>query len=258
MAVEVFSVPITSFNEERLVRVYVPRNYENETKKYPVLYMHDGQNVFHDKEAIGGTSLELENYLDENELEVIVVAIDQKSEERANEYCPWVNGEYSKKVFGLSGSSGGKGMQYVECIVNELKPLIDRKYRTLQNKNAMAGISLGGLISAYAMCRYPHIFQNVIIFSSAFYRNQEEIEKLIISSDLSAIQSLYMDCGTKEDLNNKLVSKDFLISNEAVYNILKEKIDKVEFAVIHDAQHHYDFFKQRIHKLFTFLKSREN
>ena len=54
----------------------------------------------------------------------------------------------------------------------------------------MAGISLGGLISTYAMCRYPQVFRNITVLSSAFYRNQEEIEKLIQCSDLSLIESV--------------------------------------------------------------------
>ena len=97
---EIFPVYITSFEQERLIRVYLPKNYNKENQRYPVLYMHDGQNIFNDNDAIGGKSLELENYLDENELEVIVVGIDQNSKDRINEYCPWVMGEYSKKLLG--------------------------------------------------------------------------------------------------------------------------------------------------------------
>lgn len=93
----VFPIYITSFHVERLIRVYLPNNYNTEDKSYPVLYMHDGQNVFQDKEAIGGTSLGLEDYLDENGVEVIVVGIDQDSRERINEYCPWVCGEIQRE-----------------------------------------------------------------------------------------------------------------------------------------------------------------
>lgn len=79
---------INSFAQVRLIRIYLPENYYEETQSYPVLYMHDGQNIFQDNSAIGGYSLQLENYLDENELGVIIVGIDQNSDERINEYCP--------------------------------------------------------------------------------------------------------------------------------------------------------------------------
>lgn len=251
--IEIFPVHITEFNEERLIRVYLPENYTKENKQFPVMYMHDGQNVFNDSEAIGGTSFGLESYLDENRLEVIVVAIDQNSKERLNEHCPWVDGEYSKKMLGRASTTGGKGKQYVDFIVNELKPCIDGKYRTLKDRTAIAGVSLGGLISTYAACRYPQIFKNVIGISSAFWRNQEEIEKLLKESDLSLIESFYMDCGTTEVKDNDFISNEFLASNKAVYEILKEKIPQTKFVMINDAEHHYKFFKERVPELFSFL-----
>ncbi|SMQ77506.1 Predicted hydrolase of the alpha/beta superfamily [Bacillus sp. OV166] len=252
---EIFPVYITPFEQERLIRVYLPKNYNKENKRYPVLYMHDGQNVFRDNDAIGGKSLELENYLDEIGLEVIVVGIDQNSEDRKNEYCPWVSGEYSKKILGYTSSEGGKGTEYIDFIVNELKPFIDNKYLTLKDRTAMAGISLGGLISTFAACRYPHIFTRVAAVSSAFYRNQEELEKLLKSSDLSSIEDFYLDCGTKEASGEALISKEFVASNNSIYEILREKISNVKFEIINDAEHNYFFFRERFPKILSFLVS---
>jgi predicted alpha/beta superfamily hydrolase len=96
--VENFSIYISAFEEARNIRVYLPYDYQKNEKRYPVLYMHDGQNVFRDNDAIGGISLELEKYLNEKELNVIVVAIDQNIEERKNEYCPWINGVFKNIV----------------------------------------------------------------------------------------------------------------------------------------------------------------
>jgi predicted alpha/beta superfamily hydrolase len=250
---EIFPIYMTSFKQDRLIRVYLPKNYNEGRKKYPVLYMHDGQNIFNDDDAIGGTSLKLENYLDENGLEVIVIGIDTNSKDRINEYCPWVNGDYSKKILGHASTSGGKGIEYVEFIVNELKPFIDNKYRTLKDNTAMAGISLGGLITIFAMCRYPQIFKNITVLSSAFYRNQEEIEKLIKDTDLSLIERIYLDCGDKESGNEEFINKEVLASNKAVYDILKEKVTSIEFTIINDAEHYYSFFRERVPKLFSFL-----
>ncbi|RUL54039.1 alpha/beta hydrolase [Lysinibacillus antri] len=250
---EIIPFYITAFKQKRLIRIYLPKNYNKDDQRYPVLYMHDGQNVFHDKDAIGGTSLNLENYLDENELNVIVVGIDQNSEERINEYCPWICGEYSKKFLGQESLAGGKGIQYVDFIVRELKPFIDNNYRTLTERTAMAGMSLGGLISTFAMCRYPQIFRNIAILSSAFYRNQEEIEKLIQCTDLSQVKNIYLDCGTRESGDVEVINKEFLASNKVIYEILKEKVPNVEFQIVKEAEHNYVSFRDRVPKLFTFL-----
>ncbi|MFL8937227.1 alpha/beta hydrolase [Rossellomorea oryzaecorticis] len=250
---ETFPIHMTSFKQDRQIRVYLPKGYNHGKKKYPVLYMHDGQNVFNDEDAIGGTSLELEKYLDERGLEVIVVGIDLNTEDRLNEYCPWVNGEYSRKIIGQLQTSGGKGKEYVEFIVNELKPFIDKNYRTIKDHTAMAGISLGGLISVYAMCRYPHIFRNIAVFSSAFFRNQEEIEKLIKESDLSLVETIYLDSGDKESGNKEMINKEFLHSNKVIYDLLKEKVPRTEFEIISGAEHSYAFFRERAPMIFSFL-----
>jgi len=255
--IEKIQIYITSFNENRMIRVYLPENYSNETIRYPVLYMHDGQNVFNDEDAIGGHSLQLEEYLTKKKIKLIVVAIDQNSEERMNEYCPWKNGHYSKKIVGRIDSTGGKGKQYIDFIVNELKPFIDKQYRTLKGQSSMAGISLGGLISTYAACVYPNIFRNVAVLSSAFFRNQEEIEKLLQKADLSQLEKFYLDCGTSEAKTDKMISNEFVNSNNEIYEILRKKDIRVKFNIIEDAEHHYLFFKQRVPEIFKYFCTKD-
>lgn len=211
--------------------------------------------MFNDNDAIGGTSLELEKFLDENGLEVIVVGIDQNTNDRINEYCPWVNGEYSRKILGHVSTTGGKGKEYVDFIVNELKPFIDKNYRTLKDNTAMASISLGGLITIYAMCRYPQVFKYIAVLSSAFYRNQEEIEKLTKEADISLVKMIYLDSGDKESGNEEITNKEFLGSNKIIYDILKEKVTSTEFEIITDAEHNYTFFRERVPKIFSFLNN---
>ncbi|TWT06373.1 alpha/beta hydrolase [Planococcus sp. CPCC 101016] len=254
---DIFPIPINSLQQERRIQVYLPQSYSLSQKNYPVLYMHDGQNVFRNDGAIGGISLELERYLDEKDLDVIVVAIDQNSSVRKNEYCPWENGAYSQKFLGAESLSfGGHGKQYLEFIVEELKPYIDEKYRTITNRTAMAGISMGGLISLYAACHYPKIFTDLILFSSAFYANQEKIEELVKRTDLSSINSLYMDCGTGEAGIGTSTSKEFLVSNNAVYELLRNKVPAVNFNVLEGEQHNYRSFQKRVPKLFSFLEGK--
>jgi len=249
--IEKFPIYIPSLENERLVRVYLPEDYYvHAGKKYPVLYMHDGQNVFQDEGAIGGVSLGLEDYLNTRKLDLILVAIDQVSSERLNEYCPWENGPFNKELRG-NESYGGNGKQYINFIVNELKPLIDDKYRTISDHTSIAGISLGGLISTYAACMYPQVFQHIILLSPSFLANQEEMEKLITKSDMSLIQSLYLDFGTIEGGKGTPINKAFLASNQTIYNLLKEKIANSRLVIIDDGEHNYKSFKKRRAELFA-------
>ena len=112
-----FTIPI--LNHQRTIRVYLPNNYSEVSKRYPVLYMHDGQNVFENEDAIGGVALELNKYLEQNKRDLIIVAIDQNTygKERINEYCPWIDGQYCEKLIGEKSSLGGKGKEYVNFIV---------------------------------------------------------------------------------------------------------------------------------------------
>ncbi|KAF0818252.1 hypothetical protein KIS4809_3054 [Bacillus sp. ZZV12-4809] len=248
---EVLTVSI--FNGERKVRIYLPVGYGTSNKHYPVLYMHDGQNVFGAEDVIGGVSLELHKYLDQTNSDLIVAAIDQNTEgeERLNEYCPWKNGDFSKHVLGYISSSGGKGREYADFIVNELKPLIDEKYRTMTAENYMAGISLGGLISVYAGCQYPDIFKKIAGVSSAFYRNQEEIEKLAAATPPSG--KIYLDCGTAEAGKNRRMSELFLASNKAVFERLNSSDCEVELRIIEGAGHNYSAFRERIGAVMEFF-----
>lgn len=252
-----FPFYMNSFKQERMIRVYLPESYNTENKRYPVLYMHDGQNVFEDEGAIKGVSLGMKDYLDETGLEIIVVAIDlnPEGEERVNEYCPWVNGEISKQILGYASPSGGRGDEYLDFIVHELKPFINDKYRTLPEHTSMAGISLGGHISTYAACRYPHFFKRIAAISPGFYRNQEEIEKLLRNSDLSGIEKFYMDFGTKEVGGNEEMNQTFLGLTNRVYEILNSKLTDFNYQLIPDAEHHYVFFRKRVPQMLSYLFS---
>jgi predicted alpha/beta superfamily hydrolase len=254
---EKFHVHMSSFNQERMIRVYLPVSYHESNKRYPVLYMHDGQNVFEDEGAIKGVSLGLKDYLDENKVEIIVVAIDlnTEGEERINEYCPWVNGAIAERIVGNPFSAGGKGEQYLEFIVNELKPLIDEKYRTIIDHTSMAGISLGGLISTYAACRYPQIFKRIAAISPGYYRNQEDLEVFVRNSSLNGVEKFYMDFGTHEVSGDKELNNEFSEMILSIYEIVSSKIADTRYETIENGEHNYTSFKKRIGEVISYLYS---
>lgn len=148
----------------RRVWLYLPPDYDDSGKRYPVLYMHDGQNVFDPSTSFAG-EWEVDESLNElfnnGDDGVIVVAIDNGGANRINEYSPWVNPQYG----------GGQGDEYAEFIVETLKPYIDEHYRTLTDRHntGIMGSSLGALISMYAAIEYQEVFGKAGIFSPAFW-----------------------------------------------------------------------------------------
>jgi predicted alpha/beta superfamily hydrolase len=150
-------------NRHRRVWIYLPPGYASSRNKYPVLYMHDGQNIFDAfTSAYGEWGVdEALDTLGARYKEMIVVGIDNSSTKRMNEYAP-----YDMERFGK-----GEGDAYVDFLAKTLKPYIDRHYRTLKKAEHtfVAGSSMGGLISFYAILKYPKIFGGAGVFSPAFW-----------------------------------------------------------------------------------------
>jgi predicted alpha/beta superfamily hydrolase len=152
----------------RRVWLYLPPGYASQpTRRYPVVYLQDGQNVFDEATAFAG-----EWGVDEtlNQLAArqpktaaaIVVAIDNGGERRLDEYSPWANADYKK---------GGEGDKYTDFLARTLKPYVDAHYRTRPDAahTAIAGSSMGGLIALYAGLKYPQVFGRVGVFSPALW-----------------------------------------------------------------------------------------
>lgn len=249
-----FEVAITPFNRKRTVRIYLPNNYQQTDKKYPVLYMHDGHNLFKDEDASYGMSWGISDFLDKSDMELIVVGIDCNHEgyKRLDEYSPWVSKNIGEVLPSITEEIGGEGKEYIDYIVHELKPLIDEKYRTNTEETSMAGSSMGGLISTYAACVYPHIFKRIASVSSAYWFNQEEIEQLIKESDLSSVERFYLDVGTKESTED-VDSQRYVDSSEAIYALLKNKVQDCKFEIVENAVHNEKAWRDRVPNIFMYL-----
>lgn len=151
-------------NRNRRIWLYLPPDYFNTTKRYPVLYMHDGQNLFDQATSFSGewkVDESLNALHQQGDYGCIVVGIDNGGQYRLDEYSPWVNPQYG----------GGQGDAYVEFITNTLKPHIDSLYRTLPDRvsTGIMGSSMGGLISMYAFSERQDVFSRAGIFSPAFW-----------------------------------------------------------------------------------------
>ena len=154
---------IPQLNRTRRIWIYLPEDYSKNKKKYPVMYMHDGQNLF-DTYTSGfgewGVDECLDSLIKAGKQACIVVGIDN-GPKRFNEY-----NAYDFQQFGK-----GEGDQYIEFLTQTLKPFIDGKYRTLSSREntIIAGSSMGGLISYYAMLKQAAVFGKGGIFSPAFW-----------------------------------------------------------------------------------------
>lgn len=166
---ETFVMP--GLNRNRQVRLYLPPGYSSSDKKYPVLYMHDGQNVFDDATAFAGewgVDETLNELAASGQLELIVVAIDNGGEQRITELNPVDHPKYGK----------AEGKAYVEFIANTVKPYIDQHYRTLADAKhtGIMGSSLGGLISHYAILQFPDVFGVAGLFSPSYWITAEQVK----------------------------------------------------------------------------------
>ena len=182
-------------DRQRTIRVYLPPNYDNSEDNYPVLYIHDGQNVFDLKTSYSG-EWEVDETLDklyqEEGFSLIVVAIDNDGEKRLNEYSPWDHKKFGK----------GQGMVYAQFIVNTLKPKIDQSFRTKTDKNntAIMGSSMGGLISHYTALQYPDVFGKAGVFSPSFWYSEDVFDFSKKHSNTKDLR-LYFLAGGKEGGN---------------------------------------------------------
>ena len=158
------SFTIPQLARTRRIWLYLPPDYRTSAKRYPVLYMHDGQNVFDAATSFAGewgVDETLDSLHAKGDRGVIVVAVDNGGTHRLDEYDPWVS---AKAQYG-----GGEGDAYVEFLVQTLKPYIDQHYRTLADRRntGIMGSSMGGLISLYAALKYPGVFGRAGVFSCA-------------------------------------------------------------------------------------------
>lgn len=178
-------------SNRRDLLVYLPPSYETGSQRYPVIYMHDGQNLFDDMTSFAGEWQvdETMHALSERGLEAIVVGIPNLGEQRMDEYSPFIQ----------PGLGGGRGAAYLAFVVETIKPLIDRDFRTLPDREhtGVLGSSMGGLISLYAYFSRPDTFGFAGVLSPALWFARRAIFPYIAQAPFVP-GTLYLDMGTAE------------------------------------------------------------
>lgn len=203
--IETFGIPVTPVTGKKPRRVYVylpPQAEEDEDARFPVLYMFDGHNVFFDAHATYGKAWGMGEYLDETETPLMVVAVDcnhRPPHGRLSEYSPFT---FEEEGF---GRVVGRGKKFMDWLTGTLKPLIDEKYPTLPDREHtfIAGSSMGGLMSLYAVTAYNHVFSRAAALSPSVWLVRGQMAPLIRKAAYEEGTVVYMDYGSREMGNHQ-------------------------------------------------------
>ncbi len=192
-------IPELSGNERRSAYVYLPQAYEEDPQaRFPVLYMFDGQNVFFDSDASFGTSWNMYNYLNEERTPVIVAAVSCSETGRMAEYSPFSHDQ------GSDGPVLARGRSYMQWLLHSFKPMIDGQLRTLPDREhtLIAGSSMGGLMSLYAVLDYNDAFSRAGCLSPSLWVHPRKVLRMIHRANIAPDTCVYLDYGTEEIRNH--------------------------------------------------------
>jgi enterochelin esterase-like enzyme len=183
-------------NERDLI-VYLPPGYDDQPgRRFPVLYLHDGQNLFDGSTSfipgmdwhVGQTA---DAMIEKAEVEpLIIVGIYNVGKQRIREYTP-------TRVPKLGG---GRANSYAKFLIEEVKPFIEAQYRTIEElqKTGIGGSSLGGLVSLYLGLKLPHIFGKIAALSPSVWWNQHVMNRFAVAARVHPRPRIWLDVGTRE------------------------------------------------------------
>ncbi|TCK66752.1 putative alpha/beta superfamily hydrolase [Winogradskyella wandonensis] len=238
--VKSFDIEAPQLDASKTIWVYIPKNYNSSKISYPVIYMHDAQNIFDDATSYTG-EWKVDEFLDKLRTKnSIVVGIEHGNEKRIDELTPYTNEKYG----------GGLGDNYLNFIKNTLKPHIDSTYRTIKSAEhtTLFGASLGGLISFYGVIKYPDTFGKAGVFSPSFWIN-EQIYDFVKTTDISALKKFYFLVGAEEGQN--------MVSNvERMVTILKEKgikENQIKNTIVKGGRHNEAFWGEYFGDAYLWL-----
>lgn len=227
----------------RDVQVYLPPSYAESGRHYPVLYMHDGQNLFDPSASFAG-EWRVDDTLEQiaaDGVEAVVVAIPNMGSERLDEYTPFVDQD----------KGGGRGDAYLDFVVNTLKPEIDRLFRTRHERShtGIMGSSLGGLISLYAFFRHPGVFGFAGVMSPSLWWAGRAVFPFVGRYPRWSGR-IYLDIGTAEGRTHV---RDARLMARHLRKTTEHPRRNLLFVEEKGAGHHEDAWAQRFERAIRFL-----
>ena len=239
---------------QRDVLVYLPRGYRRFSRiRYPVMYLQDGQNVFDAATAFAGVEWGVDEtaqrLIRKNLIEpLIIVAIANTGEERIHEYAP------TRGVIDTSARrkkrSRGLARNYARFLIEELKPYIDKKYRTKREPEftGLGGSSLGGLLTLSVGLWFPNVFTRLIAMSPSVWWDDQVIVKMVGELNEKPSLKIWLDTGTNEPgWERAAVLRDALI--EKGWKLF----DDLQYTEINGADHSEGAWAARVDPALRFL-----
>ena len=226
------TIPKLSGRTPRKAYVWLPDDYDNEPDQhYPVLYMFDGHNIFRDEYAAFGKSWGMEDYMRTTGKNLIIVAVECNHEgnHRLQEYSPVT---YKNKDHGFIP---GKAPVYMKWLVNQLKPYVDKTFRTLPDREhtSLAGSSMGGLIALYGVSAYNHVFRQAACLSPSLWVSPAKLLAMVAAAKYTPDTTVYLSYGQNE-MNNHSANRWII---NAISNELYAKGVNLTVRIVRDAYH---------------------
>ncbi len=203
------TIPELTGEQTRRAYLYLPDYYDhNPGERYPVLYMFDGHNVFFFFDATYGKSWGMAEFMEETQIPLIIAAVEcnhSPDHGRLKEYSPYA---FEDSRF---GQIPGWGRITMDWFVHTFKPEIDSNIRTIPDREHtfIAGSSMGGLMSLYALLEYNRYFSKAAALSPSLWVDPDRLSYLIRHAKLSRDTTLYMDYGSKELHNHSHMLRSF-------------------------------------------------
>jgi predicted alpha/beta superfamily hydrolase len=222
--------PSKILGNRRDVLVYLPPGYRRfSRRRYPVLYLQDGQNVFDAATSFAGVEWSVdetaERLIRKNLIEpTIIVAIANTGENRIHEYAPTpgvIDAKAKRKK-----RSRGLAREYGQFLIEELKPYIDKRYRTKREASStgLGGSSLGGLVTLAIGILFPHAFTRLIVMSPSIWWDDFAIYRLVDTIEEKPPLKIWLDTGTAEpgweqarELRDRLVEREWKLYDDLQY-----------------------------------------
>ena len=203
------TIPELTGDIQRRAYVYVPDEFKKHPdRRYPVLYMFDGHNVFYDRDATYGKSWGMREYLRKTRTPLIIAAVEcnhSPDHGRLREYSPFT---YSDPDF---GHIRGQGRTTMNWMVNTFKPFIDQNFPTIPDRKHtfIGGSSMGGLMSLYAVLSYNRTFSRAAALSPSVWFAPQQFDRLVSRARVTRDTVVYMDYGALEFSNHDNMRHQF-------------------------------------------------
>ena len=251
---------LPDLNVYRKVWIYLPKDYQASEKRYPVIYMHDGQHLFDEATSVGRAGpIEwmVDETIDAASNASIVVAIDhaQNYGLRQEEYL----------IHPGHGSEKAKGWAYLDDIVHTLKPFVDNNYRTLSDAQhtAIIGSSLAGLLSIYAGLKYPEVFGTVAPFSPSIWMDEVQLyaysSKVLLEKSTDRLQQeFYFYIGELERRFRLMDNQNNMkLDLEKYYHWLEDKYNGIlQLVTAQGAKHGAIYWQEAFRKFYAYWETK--